>query len=602
MQIEATCEALPIVMAPEETQDWRTIDFSQDTTTDGIGDTVWRFFSTSTAPRTLSIDSAEYNGGAQKIVKNNSNTHDLTVNFITGSDRFVLADNSQVASITVRPGEAYTMSRNSGTFWNVTAVYSRNTPAEIFTRLSGWQRVNNAAIVRQGEIDGIPTAILTDFSGSTSHYRTTELLPKTLSQNACIQFVRIDGVSWMLRTAGAGTQELIVNSDSGNVFADNSGAGVDPIIGPVTMTDDLIEVNATFLPNTGITQWDLFAAVGPDDIVDGTGFDGAAQGTLEIVKLNLNATLPTSSGVAIQLTDGDLLDFTTSGTNTLITDQSATLTAEQLRVVSSKTYTIGTQRELTLVVEAFEDDAFELTLGSSYIGSNGRVVNASANHIDDTIEDNAAHKPSVYVTSPGTLTINRDDSEQNGVSTIAIRVTIEDAVPEPLFIEPTMATVIPATNFTPELTAETTAPTLPTSVNRTASFSYIGLSNGKGLLKINQAWVIGGTAGADDGVGDYIWGLPPGYAVDPDLIDPVDTDTRGQRSWGVATLVTDSQSNGNDNHIVGEVILHPDGVKIYVDDDGNAIDRQFISDSHYSLADTDQEYKFQCEIPVIRTA
>ena len=49
-------------------QDWRTIDFSQDTTTDGIGDTVWRFFSTATAPRTLSIDSAEYNGGAQKII------------------------------------------------------------------------------------------------------------------------------------------------------------------------------------------------------------------------------------------------------------------------------------------------------------------------------------------------------------------------------------------------------------------------------------------------------------------------------------------------------------------------------------------------------
>ena len=66
--------------------------------------------------------------------------------------------------------------------------------------------------------------------------------------------------------------------------------------------------------------------------------------------------------------------------------------------------------------------------------------------------------------------------------------------------------------------------------------------------------------------------------------------------------MTDAQANGNDNHIVGEIILHPDGVKIYVDDDGNAIDRQFISDSHYSLADTDQEYKFQCEIPVIRTA
>lgn len=303
-----------------------------------------------------------------------------------------------------------------------------------------------------------------------------------------------------------------------------------------------------------------------------------------------------------RLTDGDLLDFT-SGTNALVTDQSATLVAEQIRVVSAKTWTIGTQREVLIKLETFEDDPIKLTLGSSYLGSGGQVVNVSANHIDDVIENSSTHKPSIAVTTPGTLTINRDDSAQSGVSTIGLRVTIEDAVPEPVFVEPTMAIVIPATNFTPEITAETTAPTLPTSpVNRTASFSYIGLSNGKGLLKMNQAWVIGGIAGADDGDGDYIWRLPPGYAVDPDLIDPVAADTRGQRSWGVATLVTDSQSNGNDNHIVGEIILHADGVKIYVDDDGNAIDRQFISDSHYSLADTDQEYKFQCEIPVIRTA
>ena len=37
--------------------------------------------------------------------------------------------------------------------------------------------------------------------------------------------------------------------------------------------------------------------------------------------------------VSIPLADGDLLDFTTSGTNTLITDQSATLTAEQLSLI-----------------------------------------------------------------------------------------------------------------------------------------------------------------------------------------------------------------------------------------------------------------------------
>ena len=284
---------------PDTAQDWRTQDFSQDTTTDGIGDTVWRFFNTSTAPRTLSIDSAEYNGGAQKIVKNNSNTHDLTVNFVTGSDRFVLADNSQVASITVRPGEVYTMSRNSGTFWNVTSVYSRNTPAEIFTRLSTWQRVNNAAIVRQGEIGGIPTAILTDFSGSTSHYRSTDFLPLTTPHTAKLRFPRdpTATTSILLRTSGAGTQELIINLDTGDAFGDNSGAGVDPVIDQTQVTDDEIIVWATFQPNAGITQWDLFPAVGPNGITDGTGFNSATQGTLEIFELDLNATLPVSSDV-----------------------------------------------------------------------------------------------------------------------------------------------------------------------------------------------------------------------------------------------------------------------------------------------------------------
>ena len=94
--------------------------------------------------------------------------------------------------------------------------------------------------------------------------------------------------------------------------------------------------------------------------------------------------------------------------------------------------------------------------------------------------------------------------------------------------------------------------------------------------------------------------MPAGYSVDPDLIDPVSSDAQGQRSWGVATLITDGQANGNDNHIVGEIILTAAGVKIYVDDDGNAIDRRYVGSGFFSLNDASQEYKFQCEIPVIR--
>ena len=303
-----------------------------------------------------------------------------------------------------------------------------------------------------------------------------------------------------------------------------------------------------------------------------------------------------------RLTDGDLLDFT-SGTNALVTDQSATLVAEQIRVVSAKTWTIGTQREVLIKLETFEDDPIKLTLGSSYLGSGGQVVNVSANHIDDVIENSSTHKPSIAVTTPGTLTINRDDSAQSGVSTIGLRVTIEDAVPEPVVIESTQAIVIPMTDFVPTITADTPPTISPTSVVRRASYSYFGQANGKGVLKMNQTWRITTATGSTNGSGRYVWELPPGFVVDPAFLDtPATTgtdDTRDQRSWGVVSTVVDG--NNNANGVSGEVILDAQGVSITVDNVDDADTRRFIDAGWFSFADPDQEYKFQCEIPVIRT-
>ena len=171
-------------------------------------------------------------------------------------------------------------------------------PAEIFTRLSSWQRVNDAGIVQQGEIGGVPTAILTDLSELTSHYRSSNFLPLTSPHTVKLRIHRdpLATTSIMLRTRGAvvavGSQELIVNLDTGDTFSDTAGAGVDPVIEQTQITDDEIIVWATFQPNVGITQWDLFPAIGTNEITDGVGFDGATQGTLEIFELDLNATLP----------------------------------------------------------------------------------------------------------------------------------------------------------------------------------------------------------------------------------------------------------------------------------------------------------------------
>ena len=168
-------------------------------------------------------------------------------------------------------------------------------PAEIFTRLSAWQRVNDAGIVQQGEIGGVPTAILTDLSELTSHYRSSNFLPLTSPHTVKLRIHRdpLATTSIMLRTrgvvAGVGSQELIINLDTGDAFGDSSGDGVVPVIEQTQITDDEIIVWATFQPNVGITQWDLFPAIGTNEITDGTGFVGATQGTLEIFELDLNS-------------------------------------------------------------------------------------------------------------------------------------------------------------------------------------------------------------------------------------------------------------------------------------------------------------------------
>lgn len=151
-------------------------------------------------------------------------------------------------------------------------------------------------------------------------------------------------------------------------------------------------------------------------------------------------------------------------------------------------------------------------------------------------------------------------------------------------------------NFTPTIQATVTNPTEGTNVKK-GRYRYIGqsFSGGKGTLDMTVSYrqTAAGTAGS----GVYYFALPSGYTVDPAFIDTFNASGDDMISWGVATLVTDSVS---DNHISGEIHLRSEGVMILVDDDGNAIQRQFVDDNWYMLSDAQQEYKFNCSIPVIK--
>ena len=237
--------------------------------------------------------------GADRIVVEKSTAATLTIDFEDPVARFTIGDELST-TLTLQNFENVTLTRRAGGFWIVNSIYPVESQSEVVTQLSSFQRINAASVVQSGSLGGVATALLTDSGGATSHYRTNERLPLTSDQSVRLRVKRDSSAltSFMLRTAGAGTQELIVNLDTGAAFADNSGAGLDPVIESVTVTDDVIDVVATFQSNAGITQWDLFPAIGDNTIVDGTGFDAAVTGTLEVVQIDFNYSDVISSGVS----------------------------------------------------------------------------------------------------------------------------------------------------------------------------------------------------------------------------------------------------------------------------------------------------------------
>lgn len=169
-------------------------------------------------------------------------------------------------------------------------------PSDIFTQFNAWELNDGAEPVRAGLFGATPTVILGDANNGTARYTLSSQLPLTTEQTVCLRLKRDLNAttSMLLRTAGAGNQELIISLDTGEVSTSQETTGIAPTVDQVNVTDNIIEVLATFQPNAAITAWDLFPAVGPSGIVDNNGFDGLSQGTLELIKLDLNAALPSA--------------------------------------------------------------------------------------------------------------------------------------------------------------------------------------------------------------------------------------------------------------------------------------------------------------------
>ena len=162
--------------------------------------------------------------------------------------------------------------------------------ADIFKLFDAMTLDNGASPVVAATFGEFPSVILEDASSDAAHYSHTSQLPLTDPQTVRIKLRRdpVNGQTFLLRSTGAGTQELIINLQTGEVNVSNGGAGVDPVVNTSHVDTDTITVIATFQPNAGITSWDHFPAVGLAGIVGGGGYSGTTQGTVELLEIDYN--------------------------------------------------------------------------------------------------------------------------------------------------------------------------------------------------------------------------------------------------------------------------------------------------------------------------
>ena len=110
--------------------------------------------------------------------------------------------------------------------------------SNLFMLFDGMDRDNGAVPPVASTFGDFPSVILEDDGTNTAHYGYIDQLPLTEPQTVRLKLKRdiANGQSFLLRTTGAGTQELIIDLQTGAVNVSNGGAGVDPTVNFLTPT------------------------------------------------------------------------------------------------------------------------------------------------------------------------------------------------------------------------------------------------------------------------------------------------------------------------------------------------------------------------------
>ena len=208
-----------------------------------------------------------FSGGGGSVDTHTVTVDGLTESAGTGLKVHVLTyeDNTQAAFLESDNSEI-DISAGVPDGWELCAEPVTSSLFDLFNSMN----LDNGALPPVASIFGeFPSVILEDAGSNTAHYGYTALLPLTEPQTVRLKLKRdiANGQTFLLRTTGAGTQELIIDLQTGDVNVSNGGAGVDPVVIFSHVDTDTITVVATFQPNAGISLWDFFPSAGPAGIV-----------------------------------------------------------------------------------------------------------------------------------------------------------------------------------------------------------------------------------------------------------------------------------------------------------------------------------------------
>jgi len=264
-----------------------------------------------------------FSGGSTTVVGTDPqtaiNTADISErNMIVGTgapDDSLGDDGMFYRDLSALPGEFGIWGPKAGGTWPATPSYGLvpfPSNSEIFSQLSAWTLNTGTALV-SSNFNGVPTVIIADSrTGNNANYLLGGNVPTVADQTVRIRFVRQEvGANQMLlrRSGPAGfASDLIIDLHSGGTISRNVGGDGNPYAEEVTVTDETIEVIATFPANIDATGWALFPAAANGTTASNVTFNSSLVGSLELIEFDLNYSRTSDTLSMAPIFDGVLVD------------------------------------------------------------------------------------------------------------------------------------------------------------------------------------------------------------------------------------------------------------------------------------------------------